>query len=82
MASSTNNHNDNMRANIVKKLSVCPNNAITVKVIKNTSGADIHATSASFIQMIAKRLKNTKNTVISQSLTRCSRSSFILSELS
>jgi hypothetical protein len=63
-------------------LSVCPNSAITVKVIRNTSGAEIHATRASFIHIIANRLKNTRSTVISQSLTRCSRSSLILSELS
>ena len=49
IASSTNNHNDNIKANIDKKFKVCPYKAIIAKVTKNTNGAASQATEASFI---------------------------------
>gem|GEM_PF-1898985 len=82
IASSTSNQSDRIKANIVRKLSVCQKNDIVVNVIRKTNGADNQATIASFIPIIANKLRNTRIIVIIQSLTRCSRSNLILSELS
>ncbi|EKE26683.1 MAG: hypothetical protein ACD_4C00195G0001 [uncultured bacterium (gcode 4)] len=82
IASSTRSQSDRIRANIERKFKVCHARFMTPNVTKNTKGADIQATKASLIQIIRNNVRNTKRTVMLQSLIRECWSSLILSDKS
>jgi hypothetical protein len=71
-----------MSANMERKFNVCPANAMTAKVMKNTIGTASPATKASITPITAKCTRMTIVTVIIPSRISCSKSSRIRSELS